>query len=125
MWEWGTGVRYQIPGTLVARIRAFPILYHAYPVCGFFGTGTGNSVEVSAFHPGIRCQVLGTGYLVPGTWYRINAGDRGPALSTGKRAHGICILGVPHPDHRPTALLPYCPIALLPYCLLYCLMERG
>jgi hypothetical protein len=61
------------------------ILYPAYPVRAFFGTCTGNSVEVPAFHSGIRCQVPGVGYRLPGTGYRIpgtgfapRAGHRAP-----------------------------------------------
>jgi len=62
------------------------ILYLAYPVCGFFGD---------------RCQVSGTGYLAPGTWYPApepvrrrgpNTEHRRPSPATGKRAHGVCIL---------------------------------
>ena len=56
----------------------------AYPVCGFFGTGTGNSVEISAFHPGIRCQVPATWRLVPDTRYWIRTEGRIP--STEDRA---------------------------------------
>jgi hypothetical protein len=52
----------------------------AYPVCGFFED---------------RCQVPGTGYLAPGTWYPAPEPNRrrGPDTEDrAQRAHRVCIL---------------------------------
>jgi hypothetical protein len=95
------------------------ILHLAYPVCGFFGTGTGNSVEVPAFHPGIRCQAPGFGYRLPGTGYRIRAEGRIPSTEDRAQLPGLHLASRIHSPVSRTriiALWPYARIAVLSYC---------
>ena len=91
-------------------------LHLACPVCGFLETGTGNSVEVSAFHPGTRCRV-------PATWHRIPVPDsrRGPDTEHRRPSPATGFASL-HPGSIPRCPAPgsspYCRTVLLPNCLL-------
>jgi hypothetical protein len=133
------GCTMQDTGCRMGQCPPLPSRILHTPCVGFSKTGTRYGFQVSGTGYRIRCSAFGSR---PSVWMK-NAGrsylpcpsslhgrgpnteHRRPSPAPGKRAHRVCTLGVPHPGHRPIALLPYCLTALLPYCLTallpYCL----